>query len=70
MELKHIACDVCGSMRPSVVGFPPIEDRLARKFPSLSGVAVVRCRNCGFYFLDPLPVFTAHELSFIYDSAY
>ena len=70
MKLRQIICDICGSSNAELVGKPPIEGRLRTRFPQLSETRVVRCTNCGFYFVNPTPFFSGGELEFIYDQTY
>lgn len=70
MELKKIKCDVCRGKTAYLVGKPPIEGRLLARFPHLTKASVVHCTNCGFYFINPMPLFDKEEVKFIYDKTY
>jgi SAM-dependent methyltransferase len=64
---KHQQCNICGNDDIQQIGIPSIPGKFIEnriKFPEIS---IVRCKYCGFYYTDPMPIEGITEL---YDSQY
>jgi 2-polyprenyl-3-methyl-5-hydroxy-6-metoxy-1,4-benzoquinol methylase len=68
MILKNVPCAVCGSKDCSFVNSCAIESRDAKGFEG--SLTLVRCRSCGFLFVNPRPEFDQEEKSRLYGEAY
>jgi SAM-dependent methyltransferase len=67
---KHIPCDLCGACNPQRLGRPKVSKRMEKIIPLSDEISIVRCRNCGFYYTDPMPFWSGGDLQEIYGSGY
>jgi len=53
---RHIPCGACGVDQPQLVSFPLVPDQAKAVTPGWEEIRVVRCMQCGFYYVDPMPL--------------
>jgi SAM-dependent methyltransferase len=69
-RLERQPCEICGARDVAVVGRPTVGGKIPALLPGYEEVRIVRCRPCGFYFADPMPVFSAEQLRILYSGEY
>jgi len=69
-DARRVACGVCGRYEPRVVGVPPVSERAKALTPAWESMRVVQCRECGFYYTDPMPFWEAKDLQLLYADDY
>lgn len=69
-EVRHLPCGACGSDSPQVVGIPRVSEQAKAVTPDWETMRVVRCVECGFYQVDPMPFWDEDALQMLYGPEY
>lgn len=69
-RLERQPCDVCDGREVAVIGRPRVAARARTFLADHADVRVVRCRRCGFYFADPMPLFSDADAQALYADDY
>ncbi len=69
-EVRHAPCGACGTDQPQFVGVPRVSERAKIVTPGWEKMYVVRCAQCGFYYVDPMPFWSGDTLQTLYDEKY
>lgn len=69
-SFRHMPCDLCGTGDFVRLGKPQASSRMKDIIPVPPDISVVRCTHCGFYYTDPMPLWTDQDVQNIYDAAY
>jgi len=67
---KHIPCNICGEDTISRLGKPKYTPDILQTINLPDEIYVVKCKNCGFYYTDPMPFWEAEVLQQLYKSEY
>lgn len=69
--VRHVLCPICGSSAARNVGTPCYTSpKIERMIPSWRDIHIVRCKQCGFYYTSPMPIWSDHDLDTLYDATY
>lgn len=69
-ETRHIPCGACGARIPRLVGVPRVSDPARTVTPEWEATRVVRCTQCGFYYVYPMPFWSDDTLQALYGVEY
>jgi len=69
-KFKSVNCDICGSNEKIQIGIPDISKVVNQNINIPDKLFVVRCKDCGFYYTDPMPFWGEEDLNKLYDSQY
>ncbi len=69
-DIRYVPCGACGTDQPQLVGLPRVSDRAKVVTPGWEKMHVVRCTQCGFYYVDPMPFWSGDTLQTLYDEEY
>jgi SAM-dependent methyltransferase len=67
---RHVPCDLCGTRDFIRLGTPKSSNRIENTVTIPQDVSIVRCKRCGFYYTDPMPLWREQDLQNIYDATY
>ncbi len=67
---RHVSCDLCGTRDFVRLGTPKSSNRIENIVPIPQDISIVRCKRCGFYYTDPMPLWREQDLHNIYDATY
>jgi len=69
-DVRHAPCGACQAEEPQVVGVPRVSEQAKAVTPGWEAMRVVRCAQCGFYYVDPMPFWSGDTLQTLYDEKY
>lgn len=70
-ELRYVSCSACDSSERLVIGKPcNILPKIKHIISSWQDVYIVQCKQCGFYYTNPMLIWTDYDLNNLYDSEY
>lgn len=69
-DARHAPCGACQAEKPQIVGVPRVSEQAKAVTPGWEMMRVVRCAQCGFYYVDPMPFWSSDMLQTLYDEEY
>jgi len=64
---RHQPCVICGDDDARQIGIPYIPEKFTENRVKIPDISIVRCKYCGFCYVDPMPIDGMDEL---YDEQY
>ncbi|MBN1455822.1 MAG: class I SAM-dependent methyltransferase [Methanomicrobia archaeon] len=68
-RFRHVRCAICGADRYERVGRPRVEVRFRSALMTRT-VSIVKCKRCGFFYAQPMPLWDLEALQKIYGQDY
>jgi len=69
MFVKNVNCDICGSKDKRIIGRPKLTVYTPDILKSVT-TDVVRCKKCGFYYINPMYYFDEEDIITLYGNQY
>lgn len=71
VKIVSLECAVCGSNKKEIVGKPAAtSEKIQQILQQWESVVIVKCKSCGFYYTEPMPIWSQEDLQVIYNSEY